>query len=373
LYAVQASIGEMEAEVIVIDNHSTENGIEDLKASFPWVTFIINEENIGYSRANNQGWKMAKGNYVLFLNPDTILSETCLQKSLAVFLEKPEIGALGIRMIDGSGYYLPESKRGFPYAATAFYKLSGITSLFPHSKTFSEYYLGYLQENENQFVDALSGAYMMVRRKVLELTGGFDENFFMYGEDLDLCYRIHQAGYYNYYLGEPCIIHFKGESTRKDIKYVKLFYKAMDIFVKKHYAAQSWLLRGFLNMAIQFRSGIAYIGKIFSGKVERKQLPATMDTLVAGGIPALPEIMEIINKVGLPKRNIMRLEQGLSLPNKMGNTATEIIFCANDIRYDDMMAFMQKAPGKFIYKFHHLKSKSIVGSNSKNSKGEILV
>jgi GT2 family glycosyltransferase len=224
------------AEVIVIDNNSSDNSVVYLQHAFSSIQFIANDENIGFAKACNQGISLAKGDHILFLNPDTIVPEDCFKKCIAFFAEHKDAGALGIKMLDGSGKFLKESKRSFPSPKTSLYKLFGLSKLFPHSKTFSKYHLGNLDENKDHEVDVLAGAFMMVRKEVLERTGGFDEVFFMYGEDVDLSYRILKAGYKNYYFSGSSIIHFKGESTRKgSLNYVLLFYNAMSVFVGKHY------------------------------------------------------------------------------------------------------------------------------------------
>ena len=222
-------------EVILIDNNSADNSISYLRPLFPWVSFVENQSNSGYAVANNQGWKMAAGRYVLFLNPDTILSEECLRACISFFEKTPDAGAIGIKMFDGRGVFLPESKRGFPSPMVAFYKLSGVSHLSPTSKTFARYYFGHLPDNQINEVDVLSGAFMLVKKSILETTGGFDERFFMYAEDIDLSYRIQKEGFKNYYFADSCIIHFKGESTPRNFSYTRKFYGAMIQFIKKYY------------------------------------------------------------------------------------------------------------------------------------------
>ncbi len=271
LYSVYKAIDRMEAEVIIIDNASPDNSIAFLQPRFPSFTFIANTNNIGFSKACNQGYENSKGRYILFLNPDTIVPEDCFTKCIS-FLEKhAEAGASGIRMIDGSGKFLKESKRAFPSPLTALYKLSGLSALFPKSKTFARYHLEYLPENENNPVDVLAGAFMMVKRKVLEETGPFDETFFMYAEDIDLSYRIQAAGYKNYYFAESSIIHFKGESTRKlSLNYVRMFYSAMNIFVKKHYgSSKAGFFNFIIHIAIWLRGALSAAGKF----IEKIGLP----------------------------------------------------------------------------------------------------
>lgn len=257
-------------EVIVIDNKSTDGSLEYLTPRFPFVRFISNTDNTGYAKANNQGLREAKGKYVLFLNPDTILPEDIFDKAITFFEQHPDAGALGVHMVDGSGRFLKESKRGLPTAWASWCKMSGLTTMFPSSKLFAGYYMGHLNESVTQEVEVLAGAFLMARRDVLQQLGGFDERFFMYAEDIDLSYRIMQAGYKNYYFADVTIIHFKGESTRKDAKYVKLFYKAMHQFVEKHYrGAGGKIMSVMLNAAIRLRTGLALVGKPGSS-IEKK-------------------------------------------------------------------------------------------------------
>lgn len=263
LYSVHKAAGGSQTEIIVIDNHSTDGSVDYLAARFPCVRFISNSLNIGFAKACNQGWKEASGEFILFLNPDTLLPEDCFQKCISFFETHPGCGALGVKMMDGSGNFLKESKRSFPSPLTSLYKLSGLSALFPKSKIFGRYHLGHLDDEKTQEVDVLAGAFMMVRRKVLEETGGFDEAFFMYGEDVDLSYRIKKAGFKNYYFPGTKIIHFKGESTRRgSLNYVRMFYNAMSIFVRKHYGGtKAGLFNLSIHVAIWARATIAATAK----------------------------------------------------------------------------------------------------------------
>jgi len=262
LQSVQKAISGMNAEVFVVDNASTDDSVEMLKEKFSWVHLIANKENTGFSYANNQAIHLAKGEYVLLLNPDTLVEEDTFVKCLEFMNQTPDAGALGVKMINGNGEFLPESKRALPIPSVAFYKIFGLSKLFPRSKKFGSYHLTYLDNNKIQSVEVLSGAFMFIRKKTLEEIGLLDETFFMYGEDIDLSYRIIKAGYKNYYLPDTRIIHYKGESTKKgSINYVIVFYKAMQIFAKKHFTnKKSFLLTWILNLAIWLRASFA-IGK----------------------------------------------------------------------------------------------------------------
>ena len=266
LSSVQKSIEGIDAEVIVVDNDSNDGSIGYLQPLFPRVKFIESKINLGFAKANNLALQLAKGNYILFLNPDTIIPENCIVNCLNFFSQHNDCGALGVQMIDGSGNFLPESKRSFPSLTAAFFKLTGLSQLFPKSKFFNQYALGHLSKNENYEVDVLAGAFMMMSRSALVQTNGFDETFFMYGEDIDLSYRIQKIGYKNYYFGKQTIIHFKGESTKRgSLNFVKMFYNAMTIFIKKHYrGSKATLFSTSINFAIWIRAFISIIQNFLS-------------------------------------------------------------------------------------------------------------
>jgi len=263
LFSVQKAIRQIHSEIIVVDNNSTDGSKEYLPAKFTDVKFIFNNENKGFAKACNQGCKISSGKYILFLNPDTILTETCLSDCISFFETHPDAGAVGVRMVDGKQTFLKESKRGFPSPAASFYKLFGLASIFPKSKMLAKYYQGHLPENENNPVEVLSGAYMMIKREVFEKINGFDEDFFMYGEDIDLSIRINQSGYKNYYLGTISVTHLKGGSTIYNNKYIEDFYDAMNLFVKKHYGDRAAGHVLFLKAGITIRKMLAKLGLIF--------------------------------------------------------------------------------------------------------------
>jgi GT2 family glycosyltransferase len=247
----------MACEVIVVDNASRDESRGYLTARFPAVRFLWNEENVGFGRACNQGTAVSTGEYILFLNPDTIVPEDCLRRCLEHMAVHPRGGALGVRMHDGSGFFLRESKRSYPSPSTAFLKLSGLSRLFPASPLFARYDLGHRDAYVSCPADVLAGAFLMVRRSALAVTGGFDERFFMYGEDIDLCWRLRQAGFENLYFADAAILHFKGESNRRDsLRHVRSFYGAMVVFVRKH---ESGLRAALLFPAIVLRAGLSVI------------------------------------------------------------------------------------------------------------------
>lgn len=254
-----SALEKIDGEIWVVDNNSIDNSMNMVKEKFPEAKLIENKENVGFSKANNQAIRESNGKYVLLLNPDTVVEEDTFEKVVQFMNEHPDAGGLGVNMIDGKGNFLPESKRGLPTPAVAFYKIFGLSRLFPKSKRFGKYHLGYLSKEETHEIEILSGAFMLMRKEALDKVGLLDENFFMYGEDIDLSWRIILGGYKNYYYPGTRIIHYKGESTKKtSVNYVFVFYKAMIIFAKKHFSQKNARTFSFLiNMAIYFRAGIA--------------------------------------------------------------------------------------------------------------------
>lgn len=282
LHSVQSAINDQEIEVFVVDNNSVDGSLDMVKKKFPDVKIIANKYNAGFSKANNQAIREARGEYVLLLNPDTVVENDSFSKIISFMDEHPDAGGLGVKMLDGAGRFLPESKRGLPTPAVAFYKIFGLSRLFPKSKTFGKYHLSYLDKDRVHEVEILSGAFMLMRKKVLDKIGLLDETFFMYGEDIDLSYRIIKAGYKNYYLPETRIIHYKGESTKKSsVNYVFTFYNAMVIFAKKHFSAKNAsLFAGLINLAVYFRAFLA----LFSRVMKKIALPVLDVLLLAAGV-----------------------------------------------------------------------------------------
>lgn len=264
LHSVFKALKGIDSEVFVVDNNSVDGSVALVKQKFPQVMLIENAENTGFSVANNQAIRIAKGKYVLLLNPDTIVQEDTFSKVISFMESHPDAGGLGIKMVDGKGKFLPESKRGLPTPEVAFYKIFGLSKLFPYSKRFGQYHLTYLDRNQNHEVDVLSGAFMLMRKEVLDKIGLLDETFFMYGEDVDLSYRITQSGYKNYYFAESSIIHYKGESTKKSsVNYVIVFYKAMAIFARKHFSNKgAGVIIFLIYLAIYLRAFAAIIMRL---------------------------------------------------------------------------------------------------------------
>lgn len=265
LHSVQKASKNINSEIFVVDNNSVDGSAQLIREKFPKINYIENKENVGFSKANNQAIRISKGKYILLLNPDTVVEEDTFLKVIDFMQAHPEAGGLGVKMIDGKGNFLPESKRGLPTPWVAFYKMFGLSKLFPKSKKFGKYHLSYLNENEIHEVDVLAGAFLFLRKSTLNKVGLLDESFFMYGEDIDLSYRITLGGFKNYYFPETTIIHYKGESTKKgSLNYVKVFYNAMIIFARKHFSGgKAGMFTFIIQMAIYFRALVSIVKRAF--------------------------------------------------------------------------------------------------------------
>lgn len=278
LNSVLAASQHLHIEIFVVDNNSVDGSVALVREKFPTVNVIANTENVGFSKANNQAVLQSNSRYVLLLNPDTVVEQDTFDKCIAYMDAHPNTGGMGVRMLDGKGRFLPESKRGLPTPAVSFYKIFGLSKLFPKSKKFGTYHLGFLDEHQIHEIDVLSGAFMLMRAETLDKVGLLDEAFFMYGEDIDLSYRIQQGGYSNVYFPETKIIHYKGESTKKgSLNYVFVFYNAMVIFAKKHFSARyARIFSLAIHMAIYLRASASILKRV----VQNLSWPA-IDTAIS--------------------------------------------------------------------------------------------
>ncbi len=249
------------AQVIVVDNNSGDGSVEFLTARFPGVQVIANPENSGFGKANNMALEKAHGRFVLFLNPDTVVAERTLPECISFMDENPEVGCVGVRMQYGDGRFARESRRSLPTPSVSFWHMTGMGRLFPRSRYFAKYHLTYMDQDIPCRIEVTSGAFMMARREALAKTGGFDETFFMYGEDIDLSYRILKEDYDNWYLPVP-IVHYKGESTNKtSYRYAKVFYDAMQIFFDKHFHNYSRLFSGMVRVILAMRKVATFLSQ----------------------------------------------------------------------------------------------------------------
>lgn len=350
LYSLYRAINSLEVEVFVVDNNSVDGSVEYLKERFPQVRFISNVENVGFSRANNQAIKVSKGEYILLLNPDTVLSEGVLDSCIRFMDSHDLAGGVGVKMINGSGQFLPESKRGFSTPATSFFYLSGISRVFPKSKVFGKYHLNYLNDKEAHQVDVLAGAFMMIRKKTLDQCGLLDENFFMYGEDIDLSYRITKAGFQNYYLPLP-IIHYKGESTKNNsFDYVNVFYKSMLIFFRKHFAYYHGLVAFIIQMGIYCRALIAILRRIPSSVCSKIYVKGeNFSFLVLGDSCFCDDVSNLCKKNNLQFSIQVMTEKEFSLLENLntiipkGQIVTHVVFNYNKCSFEKIINLLSSS------------------------------
>jgi GT2 family glycosyltransferase len=382
LYAVKKACGGIDAEVLVIDNNSTDGSRDWLQKKFDWVKFTWQTTNDGFGKASNKLLKEAKGEYILFLNPDTIIAEDSLHLCLQEMKMNKNAGALGVRMVDGSGKFLKESKRGFPTPAASFFKMSGISSLFSKSKLFAQYYAGHLDQKQSHEVDVLAGAFMMLSRKAVEATNGFDEDFFMYGEDVDLSYRIQKAGMQNRYFAGTSIIHFKGESTQKySASYNQHFYGAMKLFVKKHFTEKKAMIF-FTGLAINAGKIMASFKNLFTKKTNGSD--KQLNTIVVAGQQKFDECIRLLKyaKPALTIKGRLAIAGGdagrslghisdISIIGKKSKIE-QLVFCEGEQSFKSIIQQAEMISPKVQMLFHAEGSNSIVGSSNKNTKGKFI-
>jgi GT2 family glycosyltransferase len=358
--SVQNAIENLDAEIIVIDNHSQDDSCEMMKKRFPKVKLIENQENLGFPKGNNIGVAQANGEYICILNPDTVVAEDAFSKVLAFAKNQKDLGIIGVKLIDGTGNFLPESKRGIPTPWVAFTKIMGLYKLFP--KVFGKYYAQHLSENETGKVEILVGAFMVMKRNLYNEIGGFDEYCFMYSDDIDLSYVALKKGKFNYYFHETSVVHYKGESTIKDGTYIKRFQEAMNFFYQKHFQI-SFLFSAFMKMGIVFFSII----KMFQGAPKPKSLPnhyiLVSNADDSGAI--LRSTIENQFKKTVLQQDISKLF--------LENTTAEIVFDQNNLHFKTIIeAFEANKDRNFTFKILPASSDYLIGSNSSFDRGEVL-
>lgn len=362
--SVQEALTNIDSEIIVVDNHSSDASCEMIKSRFPNVKLIENNSNLGFPKGNNIGVAKAKGDYICILNPDTVVAEDTFEKLLA-FTEKQEnLGIVGCKLIDGSGNFLPESKRGVPTPFVALTKIFGLYKLFPNWELFNRYYAQHLSENETGEVAILVGAFMIMKRKLYNEIGGFDENCFMYSDDIDLSYMTLKKGKSNYYFHETSILHYKGESTVKDGLYMKRFREAMQFFYKKHYKS-SVLFDFFMK-----------IGALFFALIKKNQ----------GNVKpiAIEDYILISNDENLKNKLEKQLNKKLIWQTKLdsnalfshGNKSTnqsEIVIDNASFSFKAIISFLELHKNQgFTFKIIPKNTSFMIGSNNSNDKGIVI-
>ena len=352
--SVQKALEGIDGEIIVIDNASSDESCEMMKAKFPQIKLIENKDNLGFPKGNNIGVAQAKGEYVCILNPDTVVAEDTFFKILnsQLVTRNSQLGIIGCKLIDGAGNFLPESKRGVPTPWVAFTKIFG---LYKISNYFGKYYAQHLSENESGKVDILVGAFMVMKRELYLEIGGFDENCFMYSDDIDLSYLVLKSGKSNYYFHETSVIHYKGESTVRDGAYMKRFREAMQFFYNKHFK-KSW----FFDVMMQVGSFVFSLLK----KSQQKNEVRTIDEYIVFSRENL--------ELNLSKKAIYLADfnQFVNQPQKN----IEIIFDTTTFSFVEIITFMQLNKSKNLsFKNYISSSNYLIGSNNSNDRGQIIL
>jgi len=360
--SVQKALESIDGEIIVIDNNSSDDSCAMMKQRFPNVKLIENTENYGFPKGNNIAVAQAKGEYICILNPDTVVAEDTFIKVLSFAKNQTDLGIVGCKLIDGTGHFLPESKRGIPTPWVAFTKIFGLYKFFPKSKFFNQYYAQHLHKNKTGKVEILVGAFMVMQRELYNEIGGFDENCFMYSDDIDLSYRVLQSGKSNYYFYETSVIHYKGESTVKDQSYMKRFQEAMNFFYKKHFKVSAFFSL-FMKIGIVFFS----IVKMLQGKPKAKLTPERY-VLVSNDVSVKEKIeTKLQKKVQLASL----INCKLNVPIKENS---EIIIDTNCITFKEAIRFFEENKNNgYTFKLLSFNSDYSIGSNSSYDRGEVIV
>lgn len=363
--SVQGAIQNLDAEIIVVDNNSPDDSCQMIKERFPEVILVENKENLGFPKGNNIGVEKAKGEYVCILNPDTVVAEDTFEKILAFAKTKTDLGIIGCKLIDGTGNFLPESKRGIPTPWVAFTKIFGLYKLFPGSKSFGKYYAGHLTENQTGKVDVLVGAFMVMEKKLYEEVGGIDERYFMYGEDIDFSYTVLGRKKSNYYFHETTVIHYKGESTIKDGTYMKRFQQGMELFYEKNLKA-SFFFSLFMKIGMIFFSFV----KMFQGKPKPRTNPESY--ILVSDNQILKEKLQNTLKKNI---QIEKFENQKALFSQTfsNRKPIEVILDNNHLTFKDCVSILENHKNKdFTFKIIPKNSNFLIGSNSNNDRGEVI-
>ncbi|WP_396157597.1 glycosyltransferase family 2 protein [Flavobacterium sp.] len=363
--SVQKAIQNIDAEIIVVDNNSSDDSCDMMKQRFPNIKLMENAANLGFPKGNNIGVKEAKGEFICILNPDTVVAEDTFQKVLAFAKSQTDLGIVGSKIIDGTGNFLPESKRGIPTPWIAFTKIFGLYKLFPNSSLFNKYYAQHLAENQTGKVDILVGAFMVMKRELYNELGGFDENCFMYADDIDLSYRALLLQKHNYYFHETTVIHYKGESTVKDATYMKHFREFMNFFYAKHFKRSL-----FFNLMARFGAFYFSIVKLFQAKTTVKKSPSKY--ILISENERVREKLEskLQNNI---ERTILENGKIVFSQSISKKENIEVILDTNYLSFTDAISFFETNKNKsFTFKLLPMQSNFIIGSNSSNDRGEVI-
>jgi GT2 family glycosyltransferase len=360
LLSVIEATNNINSEIIVVDNNSTDDSCKIINTKYKNVILLENKQNVGFSKANNQGVNIAKGKYILILNPDTVLAENTIEIVMDFAKSKTNLGAIGVQFMDGSGNFLPECKRGIPTPKVALGKLLG----FP-KKTLEIYYSSYIDKNQNNEIEILTGAFMLLKKQVYNEVNGFDEDYFMYGEDIDLSYKILKKSYKNYYIGKTTIIHYKGESTTKDKKYLKRFYGAMEIFYKKHFK-----INPLSNLLMLVGIKLWYFINLFTANKNE-----VLNTNNNKRIIYIGKNETTFSKIKTKlKPEIAIFIQNIMEQDIISNKPSKIIFDMNFLSYNDVFKTIKIIKShKISFRFIPKNKDFLIGSDTNKFKGESIL
>lgn len=365
LLSVQDALKNIDAEIIVVDNNSSDDSCEMIKNNFPDIALIANTENSGFPKGNNIGVAHAIGEYVCILNPDTVVAEDTFEKVLAFAKAKKDLGIIGVQLIDGCGNFLPESKRGVPTPFVAFTKMAGLYKMFPNSKLFGKYYAQHLGQDQSGEVDILVGAFMMMTRKLYMELEGFDEDCFMYSDDIDLSYRATLLGKANFYFAETTVIHFKGESTVKDGVYMQRFQEAMQFFYKKHFKV-SVLFSLFMKVGIFLFA----LKKKLEGKQKSKREIATWH-LYSKNEDVAARLSKFKHKKVI--FHDLKTEKMVISSSEINYASAQIVIDIHAILFKECIAFMESLKNKGLtFRILPKNTNFLIGSDNSNERGEII-
>lgn len=363
--SVQKALENIDGEIIVVDNASSDDSCAMMQTRFPAIQLIQNKENLGFPKGNNIGVAAAKGDYLCILNPDTVVAEDTFEKVLAFVKAQKNLGIVGVKLIDGSGNFLPESKRGVPTPWVAFTKVMGLYRWFPSVSIFTKYYAQHLQSDQTGKVDILVGAFMFLSRELYLEVGGFDENCFMYSDDIDLSYQVLQKGKDNFYFHETTVLHYKGESTVKDGTYMKRFQEAMRFFYQKHFRV-SFFFEIFMELGIFLFS----ILKMFQGKPKHKK-EFNAYCLFSEDEKVAQEL-----QLALGKKVAFHALKGEKMVNSSSfikEKGIEILLDNNYISFQECISFLELLKNRgFAFKILPKSSNYLIGSDNNNERGTVL-
>jgi GT2 family glycosyltransferase len=366
--SVQKALESIDGEIIVVDNHSSDDSCEMMRQRFPNITLIENKENSGFPKGNNIGVAVAQGEYLCILNPDTVVAEDTFVKVLAFAKQQADLGIVGCKLIDGTGNFLPESKRGVPTPWVAFTKITGLYKIFPNSSLFNKYYAQHISENETGKVDILVGAFMVIKRDLYLEVGGFDEKCFMYSDDIDLSYTVLEKGKSNYYFHDTSVIHYKGESTIKDGTYMRRFREAMYFFYQKHFRV-SFVFDVFMRLGAFF---FAILKKNQAKKVKSNSGFKVDEYILCSADECLKNKLEKQLRKKVHQTTFLNGNKLFSHPNSNQNQK-EILLDNACFSFQEIIAFLEKNKNKgYTFKIIPKSTAYMIGSNSSNDRGEVI-